>query len=326
MQGTRFFTDASIAELYEWFAGETAPSSPTWERLCRWIARTPEIQRYLDTLPGRKRQPNVFLGALRYLDGPLEPGPDLLAWLSERWEDVDRVASTRETQTNEPGRCAVLAPVIAGLGERIALIEVGMSAGLCLLPDRYGYRWRSGGTVIEAGPDDVTVIDCDISGQEWFPYALPNVVWRGGIDLNPLDPADPDDARWLRSLVWPGQTEREERLAAALRAAADEPIVRVQGDAVAELAGVVAQAPDDATIVVMHTAVLGYFTREHRLAFEEAVGGLPVRWIANEDARVVPSVRERVPAWEGPPSFVMSLDGEPLARTGPHGQFLHWLG
>lgn len=325
MQGARFFTDASIADLYAWFADETAPSSPVWERLCRWIARTPEIQQRLDTLPGRKRQPNVFLGALRYLDGPVEPGDALLTWLEDRWDDVYRIATTRETQTNEPGRCAVLSPVIAGLGDRIALIEVGMAAGLCLLPDRYGYRWRSGDRVIEAGPRDVTVIDCELSGAERFPCAVPQIAWRAGIDLNPLDPVDSDDARWLRSLVWPGQTEREERLAAALRAAAGEPIVRVKGDAVAELPRLVARAPEDTTVVVMHTAVLGYFTREHRLAFERTVKQLPVRWIANEDARVVPSVREKVPDWDGPPSFVMSLDGEPLARTGPHGQYLHWL-
>lgn len=288
MKGTHFYSDGSIADLYEWFADETAGSSPAWERLCRWIARTPRIQERLDTLPGRKRQPNVFLGALRYLDGPIEPGDGLLDWLDAHWDDVVQVALTRETQTNEPGRCADLAPVIAGLGERIALIEVGMSAGLCLFPDLYGYRWRDADTVIEAGPDDVTVIDCRVSGTPRFEYAVPQVVWRGGIDLNPLDPADSDDA-------------------------------------IDELPALVAQAPDDATVVVIHTAVLAYLERDRRAEFERMIGELPVRWISNEGERVMPSMRDKIAPWTRGPSFVMALDGEPIARTGPHGQFLHWL-
>lgn len=325
MKGTHFYSDGSIADLYAWFADETSGSSPTWERLCRWIAVTPRIQERLDTLPGRKRQPNVFLGALRYLDGPLEPGDELLRWLDQNWDDVRRVAETRETQTNEPGRCATLAPVLAALGERIALIEVGMSAGLCLFPDRYGYRWHTADGTVEAGPTDVTVVDCRVSGEPRYDYALPNVVWRAGIDPNPLDPADPDDARWLRSLVWPGQTEREQRLAACLQAAADEPVVQVKGDAVDDLPALVEHAPDDATVVVMHSAVLSYLQRDRRAAFERVVGALPVRWLSNEGERVVPSIRDKVEPWDREPSFVMSLDGEPIARTGPHGQFLHWL-
>ena len=47
----------------------------------------------------------------------------------------------RSTQTNEPGRCAALLPVLAGLPEPLALLEVGASAGLCLLPDFYGYDY-----------------------------------------------------------------------------------------------------------------------------------------------------------------------------------------
>lgn len=325
MKETHFYSDGSIADLYEWFADETAGSSPAWERLCRWIARTPRIQERLDTLPGRKRQPNVFLGALRYLDGPIEPGDELLDWLDAHWDDVVQVALTRETQTNEPGRCADLAPVIAGLGDRIALIEVGMSAGLCLFPDLYGYRWRDADAVIEAGPDDVTVIDCRVSGTPRFEYAVPQVVWRGGIDLNPLDPADSDDAKWLRSLVWPGQTGREQRLAATLRATAGLSVTRVQGDAIDELPALVAQAPDDATVVVIHTAVLAYFERDRRAEFERMIGELPVRWISNEGERVMPSMRDKIAPWTQEPSFVMALDGEPIARTGPHGQFLHWL-
>ena len=49
------------------------------------------------------------------------------------------------------------------------------------------------------------------------PTGCREVAARVGIDLNPLDPADPDDRAWLRALVWPGPNAaaRLERLDAA---------------------------------------------------------------------------------------------------------------
>lgn len=330
MKGSHFYADASVAELYAWFADETAGSSPVWERLCRWISTdraAGPLRTRLDALPGMKRQPNLFLGALKMLGAPLEPGADHLAWVDAHWPAVERVVLDHATQTNEPGRCATLLPYLAGMGERLALIEVGMSAGLCLVPDRYAYAWRRpGGDVHRLGDPAAPLLHCDVhDGSVALPREMPQVVWRAGIDLNPLDPADADDAAWLRALVWPGQAEREQRLADCLRAAAGVPVERVAGDAIAELEALVARAPGDATVVVLHSAVLAYLQRDDRQRFVDLVTGLGVRWLANEGERVVPGVRDRVPAWDGPPSFVLSVDGEPVARTGPHGQFLSGL-
>ncbi|MFV0532045.1 MAG: DUF2332 domain-containing protein [Cumulibacter sp.] len=325
MTGGHFYSDTSIPDLYRWFATETA-SSPTWQRLSTWIAQTEDIWPLLDSLPGKKRQPNVFLAALRYLEGPTDPGADFLAWVRQHWPDIRAVVLARDTQTNEPGRCANLAPVLSSLGEKIALIEVGMSAGLCLFPDRYGYHWSlEDGSTVARGQDDVAVIECAVTGHSPVAYELPNVVWRAGIDLNPLNPSDPEDSKWLLSLVWPGQEHRERRLASALQMAAAEDVVRVRGDAIEQLPSLIAQAPEDATVVVMHTVVLAYFQRERRIEFEAMMADLPVRWLANEADRVLPGVANRIPSWDGPPSFVLSLDGQPLARTAPHGQFHHWL-
>ena len=103
----------------------------------------------------------------------------------------------RATQTNEAGRCAVLLPVLAALPQPLALLEVGASAGLCLYPDRYAYRY--GDQVLGAGEP---VLDCAATGVA-PPPARPEVVWRAGLDLNPLDVTDPADVAWLDALIWP---------------------------------------------------------------------------------------------------------------------------
>ena len=46
---------------------------------------------------------------------------------------------TRRTQTNEVGRCAAILPALPR--GRLALLEVGASAGLCLLMDEFFYDY-----------------------------------------------------------------------------------------------------------------------------------------------------------------------------------------
>lgn len=329
MKTMQFYAAGTIPELYRWFAAEAEPTSPIWGTLCRWIAETPEVVSLLERLPGAKRQPNLFLGAVRYLDGPTTPGDGFLGWMRDRWEEIKRIVLTHATQTNEPGRCAVLMPFLAALPQPLALIEVGMSAGLCLFPDRYAYRYRSGASEVLAGVEspgwrfDCEVPTTDLARVAWAPI---DVVWRAGIDLNPLDPRSPDDARWLRSLVWPGQPDRERRLADSLRIAAAEPVNRVCGDLVEELPGLVSQAPPGASVVVFHTAVLAYLVESARERFVETVTSLNVTWLSNEGLNVTPGVAELLPeAKRSGAEFVLAVNGLPLALTQPHGRSLRWL-
>jgi hypothetical protein len=112
------------------------------------------------------------------------------ARLLDDWDAVRATVLARATQTNEVGRCATLLPVLAGLPGPLALIEVGASAGLCLYPDRCSYRYSGsrGDVALDpaAGPSPV-VLECRLDGDVPLPDALPDVVWRGGVDLYPLD-------------------------------------------------------------------------------------------------------------------------------------------
>ena len=67
--------------------------------------------------------------------------PEFVQTLKDRRDEVEAVMLERRTQTNEAGRCALMLPLLAALPQPLALLEVGASAGLCLLPDRYAYDY-----------------------------------------------------------------------------------------------------------------------------------------------------------------------------------------
>jgi hypothetical protein len=316
---------ASLAGRYREFAEvQAAPVSPRYAELTRGIAADDAVLQFLLTLPPAKQQPNLLLGALRYLHGAVAADAgELREWVLE---DADRLRVTmlaRATQTNEPARCAALLPLLAGLDGPVALIEVGSSAGLCLYPDRYGYAYDG----VPVGPPSRVRLTCTTTGTGPVPQRLPVVAHRSGMDLHPLDPADPDDLAWLRALIWPGEHLREERLVAAAAIAAREPATVRTGDLVEQLPAAVAAVPPGCTTVVFHAAVLAYLSPPAVADFVGLVSELPVRWISQEGVGVLPAVRDRLPA---PPAtdearFVLALDGEPLAYTAPHGGTLDWL-
>ena len=117
--------------------------------------------RLLDVLPAEKRQPNLLFAAVRSLGGPLGPS-EFLAWTLDRRNDVAGIMSTRRTQTNEAGRLAVLMPLLAAFTQPVSLLEVGAAAGLCLYPDKWGYRY--GDLHVGAG-DAPLLVKGDLVGQ-----------------------------------------------------------------------------------------------------------------------------------------------------------------
>jgi hypothetical protein len=311
-----------IAAGYRAFADEAATESPQYERLAAAVADDREILRFLSGMPVGKRQPNLLFAAVQYLYGAPADGRELRRWVVDDGNRLRATLRARATQTNEPARCTALLPLLAGLDGPLALIEVGASAGLCLYPDRYSYDYDGR----PVGARTAVHLRCTTSGHGPAPQTLPDVAARIGIDLNPLDPADPQDRAWLQALVWPGPraADRLARLEAAAEIAAREPARMLRGDLAERLPDALALVPKGATPVVLHTAVLPYLPEALRRAFVEQVRSLPVRWIAQEGAGLVPGTGERYPGGWGP-YFVLSLDGRPLARTAPHGGRIDWL-
>jgi hypothetical protein len=178
-------------------------------------------------------------------------------------------------------------------------------------------------------PDDgpsTVLLSPKIAGPVPVPERMPRILWRAGLDLNPLDVSSEADVAWLEALVWPEHVDRLERLRAAIEIVRKDPPRIVRTDALSGLRALVAEAPKDATVVVYHSAVLAYFTEGDRAAFVELVRELAVHWISNEGETVVPGVQERLTVpLPDPALFLLAQDGVPVAFAGGHGQSLQWI-
>jgi hypothetical protein len=308
----------TAATYAEFAVREACGVSPAYERLSLAVSRDNEVLSLVSKLPPAKRQPNLLFGVVRLLGGPVDDPAAFHDFVLASWPAIEQEMRVRATQTNEAGRCAILLPVLAALPQPLALLDVGASAGLCLYPDRYAYRY--GDHQIGAG---APVLSCAATGLA-LPAELPEVVWRAGLDLNPLDVTDPADLAWLEALIWPEHEHRRARLRAAAELVAADPPLLVHGDLVADLPALAAQAPADATLVVFHTSVLYQVPPLRRKTFTTMVRTLPGHWIANEDPDVL--TYDALPA---PPGgglhCVLALDGAPLAWTRPHGQAMTWI-
>jgi hypothetical protein len=322
---------AGVAAQYLEFAAHCEGESPCFVEWALGVAADEEVLAWIDQLSGLKKQPNIVFAAARWHGVPA-PGPyaGLRDALLGDDGTIRMTILTRSTQTNEVGRLATLLPAFSSVvpSGPVALIEAGASAGLNLFPDRWGYAWSTPSGVVELGP--APYLPCEVTGPAPLPTALPEVSWRGGIDLNPLDVTDAEAMRWLETLVWPEEDDRRVRLRHAIDVAAADPPRLVRGDLLTELPALVAEASAYGSVLVFHSAVAAYLPVEQRASLQELMSGLVAgggcHWISNEAPNVLPDVTATAPEGERHARhFVLGVDGRMVARTHGHGQSLHWL-
>lgn len=317
-----------VAEGFRRFAREAAGRSPLYVEIAETVAATPWTLDFLAAMPEAKWQPNVLLAVVRYLFGTPGSAREFVALVRQRSEEIAETMAVRSTQTNEPARCATLLPVLACLPQPLALLEVGASAGLCLLPDYYAYSY-GGGRDVEPGVRcgvEPPRFSCRAGPETPLPEWNVEVAWRAGLDLNPIDLRDDAEVRWLEALVWPGEEYRLPRLRAACEVARVVSPRVVRGDLRVDLAALAAASPPHATLVVFHTAVLAYVRDPgDREAFARSVADVGATWIANEGRHLIPGVPEVSPAHVDPAAFLLCVDAEPIAWTDGHGTWIDWL-
>jgi hypothetical protein len=210
---------------------------------------------------------------------PAEVWPVALATIAEHFDRV-KERLHRTVQTNEPGRSAVLFAGLLWLTARhnrpIRLLEVGASAGLNLLADRYAYA--VGDQVLGDPASPLRFVDpwappptADLAGAA----AALRIVARAGCDVAPLDPRRPDDQLTLLSYIWPDELHRIDRMRAALSVAARDPVPVARGRGSEWLPGAIAAAEDLELVVVWHSVMRQYVEPEEWTAIEDALDGRP---------------------------------------------------
>ena len=320
-------TDA-VQERYARFAATDAPGrSALYAEWAAGVAADPEIRELLRRIPPTRRQPPLVFAVSRLLGAGHGPYREWREFVLARADRLVAECTRRALQTNEPLRTAALLPVLSEIDGPIALLEIGAAAGLCLYHDRYSFRFTDGeGRVRRAldpldGPSTV-LLESTVSG-DLPPLRLPEVVWRAGIDLAPLDAAAADDRRWLRALVWPGEEGREQRITAALDIVAADPPLLVAGDAAAHLDDLAASAPADATLVITTPGVLVHIPRAERTELVATIAGLPAHWVTIDPPALL-DVWEPPVAVETWPGFVVAHDGRVRAAADPLGAWWEW--
>ena len=270
-----------------------------------------------------------MLAALHFLElsEAVDPWPDPASTVREHAGWIAEFISTQGVQTNEVQRCWALLPCFLELARRagaqsVDLIELGPSAGLNLVWDRYRYRYLAG----EWGPADSPL---RLEGSERRPvpseimWTRPTVRRRVGVDLDPIDVGTDDGARLLKCFVWADQHERLHRLDLAIDALRGNPPTLVRGDFVSLLPELLDDRDDDTLMIVFETAALGYVSSEGR---DEVLGALER---AGADAPLG-FVRSTSPPGAAKGGFGLSIrlwpgQADAVAYASFHGAWLDWL-
>lgn len=262
---------------------------------------------------------------------PPNPLPDLETLVRVALETIKRVDADimrwldHPPQTNEVARSAILYPglmrIAAATGLPLNLYEIGCSAGLNLIPDRYTYRLGD----VKAGQTDSPVV----LAPDWTGAAPggtePDIVSRCGCDRNVLDVTDAEHAERIISYVWPDQPDRMHRVTAALGLARTDPPRIYRSDAGDWIE---TEITDDATPgiarVILHSIAFQYFPEsvQRRItariegAGARATADTPLAWLSFEQFET-----------EGPRLVLRLWPGETsrvLARADAHCRSIRW--
>ena len=343
--------DLSVA--FERFASDEAPElgSSTYAEFAAGVARDGELLALAARRRKRQPAPNMLFAAVQYLllsgvahplaahypvlsgeERPKGPAfPLFRQFCLDHREEIGELVATRATQTQVVRRCTCLLPAF-GLVQRetgspLALVDIGASAGLNLLFDRYFYRYlKAGAEVRRWGREAAPVrLEADLRGSTLPPEPPANipVASRQGLDIHPIDLSDPDQLLWLRALIWPEHVERHGQLLDAAAELRRTPVDLHRGDATTDLSNVLDLAPPDAALLVYSTIALYQIDRERRpliaRALEERSRERPVWRVALEGLH--------------PPKLTLTRyrDGaraetELLAVASPHGWWIEWRG
>jgi hypothetical protein len=164
---------------------------------------------------------------------------------------------------------------------------------------------------------------------------MPRIARSIGLDLMPIDVCDDTEVRWLEACVWPDQADRFARLVAAIEVARSNPPDVRQGDAVQDLAAIVAEAAEHGHPVVTNSWVLNYLPHDTRLQYVDELDRIgserDLSWVIAEAPGQTAGLP--VPTTEPPEEITVvtlvrwragNRTVRRLGTTHPHGYWFRW--
>ncbi len=333
-----------LTAAFKAFAGECGDSSRLYQALSLSIANDSELLQIAGRARPGQPVPNLLFAAVHALlleapdpslavyyrsltENPLSPThafPAFRQYVIARCDQIEAILAERLVQTNEVRRSIYIAPAFARIQREfpqrpLGLIEIGTSAGLNLLWDRFSYEYA--GHPPFGDPTSPLRLRSELRGE-----IIPPMGWSGidvgsriGVDLNPLDLSRPEDLFWLRALIWPEHTERLSLLDEAINIQRETPVQLVAGDAVALLPSLVAEIPRESVVGIFHTHVANQLGAEGRAALLDIVAELGrERDLVHLHNNIEPHLHATI-----------FRDGErhdlPLAHTDGHARWVEWL-
>ncbi len=280
----------------------SAPGSPpSWQLTAAQFAILRDDQELLAlaaAIPADRLPPLLFSAAATSLILALEPEPlrgsfpalgepqprldrafagRYRAFCLEHSDDLLDLCARHRYQMNEVGRCGDFVPPLTEAADQrrdVVLVDIGTGAGLALNFDRYRYAYRlPGGEALHVGmPASPVTLEVQLAGSltPRLPAELPTVADRIGIDVEPLDLADPDVHAWLAACV-PQEIGAVTRFHQAARVALDNPARALRGDACELLPEVLDAIEPGPLVYLVDTYVTVFFSATELERFREIV-------------------------------------------------------
>lgn len=337
-------------------ANQCRGRSAVYETLSDGIARDDGLLELAMVAPPEQRRPSLLFGAVNSLlandptaelrcyypihggDRPVDDGLSsaFADFCLQHRDALTDLLAHRSTQTNEVRRCVALRLGINEVARRwpgpLSLVEVGASAGLNLIFDRYSYRID--GRAID-GVDSAVVVSSELRGPalqlSYDVGRTPMIIRRLGIDQDPVDLADEGARRWLEAFIWPEQVTELATLRAAIETylAGAAGVELVQGDAVTDSARMILEQPGDEPVIMFTASLMSYLSLEERRDFAGQLDLIArqrrVAWVFAEAAGLLGPMGVRATGLDGPlseASTVYAVGVSTRDRTGQDDRIL----
>lgn len=335
----------ALPEKFRRFAeSECKQSSPLYYALSHSISQDEQILKVASQASPGQPVPNLLFASVHYLllaneshplhdfystftPHPADPAKAFSAFknfIGTHRHDIVSLLKSRLVQTNEVRRSSYLFPALVFAANHfelqpLTLVEIGTSAGLNLMWDRYQYSY--GTEAVYGDPSSPVLITSSFRGPvpAILSAFMPEISRRIGLDLHVVDASIQNQADWLRALIWPEHHERRELMEAALKQRNGMNLDLRKGDGFSMVEDIADEVPADSLLCVYHTHVANQISENSKSRFLSSMDRIgSKRDVVHIHNNIRPALH--LTAYRDGNRIEM-----PLAHTDGHARWIEWL-